>query len=157
MPAHPIFPYAPPLTFVPNIPLAPQIPQTQSVTDITAGVSQVTLEPTPNVPTNCEPTSVLSTPTNTSPDFKKAEAIQANVNELFASVPASNSSPSLIESFTAPSASYAQYAGGIQQHVAGKSRQEPIIEINLKNNCGPKTLAFYKNFAPPFHAITKVF
>lgn len=122
MPANPIFPYAPPLTFVPNIPLAPQIPQTQSVTDITAGVSQVTLDQTPNVPTYYAPTPILPTPTHTSQAFQKAESIQTNVNELFASVPSSNTSPSLIESFTAPSTSYAQYAGGIQQHVSGELR-----------------------------------
>lgn len=114
VPANPIFPFAPPLTFVPNIPLASQ---TQSVTEIAAAVSQVTLEQTPNA-TNYDPSvSSISTPTHTS----QAEPNQTNVNELFASVAASNTSPSLIESFTAPSASYAQYAGaGVQQNVSGK-------------------------------------
>lgn len=122
MPANPIFPYAPPLTFVPNIPAASQTPQTQTVTDITASVAQVTLDQTPNA-ANYDPTSVLlpSTTQQTSQDFQKAEGNQANVNELFASVPASNTSPSLIESFTVPSTSYSQYAGGIQQHVSGET------------------------------------
>lgn len=123
VPAHPIFPYAPPLTFVPNIPLTSQSPQTQSIADITTGVSQVALDQAPNA-TNYDPTSVSPTHTH---DFQKAEPIQTNVNfdrnvnELFASVPASHTSPSLIESFAAPSTPYAQYAGGIQQHASGES------------------------------------
>lgn len=129
MPANPIFPYAPPLTFVPSIPLAtqsPPAPQTESVTDLSADLAQVSLGPTPNT-TNYDPTSVTtSTSANTSQDFQKAEGHQTNVNELFASVPASNTSPSLVESFTAPPTSYAQYAGagagGIQQHVSSEWR-----------------------------------
>lgn len=128
MPANPIFPYAPPLTsFVPNIPLAPQTTQGPSVTDITTGVSQVTLNQTPTA-SNYEPTPVssMSTPTHTSQDCcQNPETIQTSANatsveQLFASVPATNS-PSLIESFTAPPTSYPQYAGGmgVQQQVSG--------------------------------------
>lgn len=126
MPANPIFPYQPPLTFVPSIPVASQSPsQTASVNEITAGISQVVFNPTPAV-TNYEPSAVSTIPTNASQDIQRAESIQTNVNapsmeQLFASVPASNSSPSLIESFTTLPTPYAQYSGpvGVQQHVSG--------------------------------------
>ncbi len=119
VPANPIFPYAPPLTFVPNIPPATQSPQSpQSVTDITVGVSQVTLDQTSNV-SNYDP-ATTSTPASVAQVFQSPEPVQSNVNELFASVPARNASPSLIESFQAPATSYGQYAGGIQQPAPGK-------------------------------------
>lgn len=122
----PAIPYTPPLTFVPNIPLANQTPPpaapTQAIADVTAGISQVTLDPTP-IPTTYDPTSVSTTSIpHVSQEYPKPDSSQSNVNELFASVPAPNSSPSMMESFQSPSTSYAQYAGAVQQqqHVSGK-------------------------------------
>lgn len=123
VPANPMFPYTPPLTtFVPNIPAATQAPPTQPIGDLITGVSQVTLDQTPAIATN----TFDATPTTSSTPaqgIQKPEAIQSNVNELFASVPASNASPSLIETFQgASSAPYnAGYAGGaIQNNVSGE-------------------------------------
>lgn len=153
-PASPIFPYSPPLTFVPNIPAATQSPQTtptQGIADVTAGVSQVILNQTPNA-TNYDPTHVSTTPTSThaSQQVQPSEPIPSNVNELFASVP--NASPSMIESFQAPSTSYAQYAGGVEQQVSGMIKQKSILQQSLTQFC---LISVPSQQQPPMYNVTQ--
>lgn len=155
-PTLPSIPYTPPLTFVPNIPLVnqtPQTPPTQTIADVTTGISQVTLDQTPN-PASYDPTSVTTTPTpHASQDVQKPDAIQPNVNELFASVPAPHSSPSMIESFQGPPTSYASYAGGVQQHASVPSEQPAMYNPTQQftNVAPPSSLPAFQQYQPYVH------
>ncbi|XP_037039390.1 Golgi reassembly-stacking protein 2 [Bradysia coprophila] len=153
VPANPIFPYTPPLTFVPNIPLptqTPQAPPTQPIADVTAGLSQVTLDQTPNA-NSYDPSAVTTTSTPlASQDVQKPEAVQSNVNELFQSVPAPKASPSMIESFQTPSTSYGQYAAGVQQHVSVPSEQPMMYNTTQQftNVPPPSSLPAFQQYQP---------